>query len=814
MRKLLRALLLLTTLTPGACGAPSAGPTAAPAGPPTDNPVATYYSGPEGYPAWTDRIFWDRVVDMEVLGRGRSAFEAFEEARDALAARGGGVLYYPPGVYDFSDMPADGPRGRGLLLPSGVVLRGATPVTSPDATDGFLPLQTTFVFGMRPKRERARLTLEGGMRWQRVGSTASGDVTLAFRLEGGTPNVEVVAHDPALTKRHYVVPAETSAEDGTWRIRTTVALAPPPRENRWEDASVVYDVRVRRDGDELAGTYTATFAGERFPEAPVTGEVRGTMLEPGAIPRDWNLVGLKRPASMGGLADVHDVGLCWVRLVGAVVYFGPELAWTETWADAARFMPPEKRFMPLELLIRAKAKEAWKSRVPDGTHPLDALSGARWGLKSYRGAGSGRLVFGCVLEDAAVSTDTHDMGAGPDSFHTHKYGARIGITGSRVFVANNLAPKSDRSFIYSQDTQETSRRDWGKIYPDTPVLFDYGKQIGIDVNKDGLRQTKDDPMGRASDGYYLPGVVVRDNRVYNHGHKSFSVSGTWVTLEGNMGEREYLRSGDEVYGPRGTWVLTMDGYLQSRGGGTRFGGECSDNLSRGFDLAGQNVWVHDNAFGPLGSDPGNDGEAILCQLWGGTPWQSWTATYNRHEDAAEGEPGYIGPWAAPMYGALIAWNRLPGAIGALASRGTPVIDAAFVPTGASKVHGIEDEKTGGRRPTDAILGGPAEGLTPPADVTAEAYDGDAVRITWTDASQEEIGFRVDRQIDGGPWRTIAYRPRHSQGHPKNPQAWIDFTAPTGRQCRYRVVAIDSHDDGRGASSPVGPVVLESPRKGP
>jgi len=32
--------------------------------PPTDNPVATYYHGDEGYPAWTDRIAWDRVIDM------------------------------------------------------------------------------------------------------------------------------------------------------------------------------------------------------------------------------------------------------------------------------------------------------------------------------------------------------------------------------------------------------------------------------------------------------------------------------------------------------------------------------------------------------------------------------------------------------------------------------------------------------------------------------------------------------------------------------------------------------------------------------
>jgi hypothetical protein len=64
---------------------------------PTNNPVAAYYSDDEGYPAWTDRIHWDRVIDMSQYGQGKTNFEKFEKARDEMAAQGGGVLYYPAG---------------------------------------------------------------------------------------------------------------------------------------------------------------------------------------------------------------------------------------------------------------------------------------------------------------------------------------------------------------------------------------------------------------------------------------------------------------------------------------------------------------------------------------------------------------------------------------------------------------------------------------------------------------------------------------------------------------------------------------------
>lgn len=95
---------------------------------PADNPMATHY-GAGNFPVWTDEIRWDNAIDMSTYANGASDFEKFENARDELYGQGGGVLYYLAGTYTFDlpDVgcgPGIGPASRGLMLKSGVVLRG------------------------------------------------------------------------------------------------------------------------------------------------------------------------------------------------------------------------------------------------------------------------------------------------------------------------------------------------------------------------------------------------------------------------------------------------------------------------------------------------------------------------------------------------------------------------------------------------------------------------------------------------------------------------------------------------------------------
>jgi hypothetical protein len=638
--------------------------------PPTDNPVATFYDGPEGYPAWTDGIRWDRVIDMSQYAKGTTNFEKFENARDELAAQGGGVLYYPAGDYEFSQGPFDGPNGRGLMLRSGVVIRGDAPPKKPlAARDGTLPLKTKFVFG--------------------------------YQQKAGHP-----------------------------------------------------------------------------------------------VPRDWNLIGLM-PEKGKGVASVDNVGVAWVHVVGGVIYFGPELKWGETWRTAKSWKSDY-------------AKPLWADRRPDGTHPMDPFMGAPGPENGggYVGAGRGRLVFGCVLEKAALLNDYDTCGRkeapegfGPQGFHMAKFAGRISVYGSRVLVANNFLPPSDGNFLYEQTTVATAPGPrGGNTYRigstrTKTVMWDYNRTMGVDVNKDLLGMVQSAIWAAESGGYFEEGVVVADNWVFNHGHKGFNLSGKWLTIRGNRNERMFLEQGKPVLGVESGWTLTLDGFIESCAGG---GGMISDNLSRAFDLAGANLWVHANSYNNTGSNPGNDGEGIVCQAHGGTYVNSWAITRN-HGVGRGGGRGYILSWAVPVRGFLIAFNEVTADVGA--TRAAVEEDALYVGNKCVKVQG----KGGQNLPE----GRPAA----PNNVKAEPYQGDAVKISWTDVSDNEIGFRVQRSSDGGrTWTTIAYRPPQIDKSPANPPEWVDFLAPPGKKLIYRVVALSIEDDDASASNPTLPVELPLPAK--
>jgi hypothetical protein len=99
---------------------------------PTDNPVALYY-GVTAYP-WTGNIAWGNVVSIldygGVADGATDNVAAFNSARDAVAAQGGGVVYFPAGNYYFSD---------NINLKNGVVIRGETPSMTEAKVDGFAP---------------------------------------------------------------------------------------------------------------------------------------------------------------------------------------------------------------------------------------------------------------------------------------------------------------------------------------------------------------------------------------------------------------------------------------------------------------------------------------------------------------------------------------------------------------------------------------------------------------------------------------------------------------------------------------------------
>lgn len=595
---------------------------------PTDNPVATYYSGPEGYPAWTDSLRWSRVINMKKYPKGKTAYEKFENARGELV-EGGGVLYYPAGVYDFSTMPA----GVGLMLVPGVIIRGEAPVGRPVAAEGKVELPTKFVF--------------------------------AFRDRAG-----------------------------------------------------------------------------------------------GKVPRDWNFIGM-RPDDFKNIKSRNDLGIAWVHLDGATIAWGPQVDWGKTWGTA-------------NSLLSANIKKGWSVRDPSGTHPIDALAG---GGKKYQGVGKGRLVFGCVFEDAAVLDDYSDPGYGPDGFTASPHCARIVAYGSRVLVANNLLPKSRKNFSYRQMTDKKS----------ASLLFDYGKTCGIDINKDLLSQAAADGT---CPGYFEEGIVVRDNLVYNHGHTGYAIAGKWVTVSGNVNDRTYLRSDPAA-------VLTLDGYEVATA--------TSDTRSRAFDLAGRNLWVDGNKFNNTGSAPGVGGEGIVGRMPGGTPIFSWAITHNVHTRGT-GSAGGMGSADVDCHGLLVAWNQSPGWVGCQTARKeAKLVDCSFMANKSERI--VPDEKTAVKLGLKAPLTTAADPGGAPTKVTAVIDPGDAVQVTWVGGSSLGAGFRVERRIAGGKWQTIAYRPSNRENEADNPPMWVDFTAPPGKELTYRVIAIDAADSDKAASEPSTAVTL-------
>ncbi len=103
----------------------------------TDNAIATHY-GKDIYP-WTNQIKWNCVYNIKDFP-GNNINKRFNAARDAAAANGGGVVYFPAGTYNFTDS---------IKLKNGVIIRGETPKVKNAKSNSFLPT-TKLVF---PKYE-------------------------------------------------------------------------------------------------------------------------------------------------------------------------------------------------------------------------------------------------------------------------------------------------------------------------------------------------------------------------------------------------------------------------------------------------------------------------------------------------------------------------------------------------------------------------------------------------------------------------------------------------------------------------------------
>ena len=101
---------------------------------PSDDPAARYHLD------WTGSLKWSNVVSIEDF-EGDGVEERLEKAQQAVAEKGGGVVYFPAGIYTFRES---------IALRDSVILRGAEPAGVRDARNERYALATRFEF---PKYE-------------------------------------------------------------------------------------------------------------------------------------------------------------------------------------------------------------------------------------------------------------------------------------------------------------------------------------------------------------------------------------------------------------------------------------------------------------------------------------------------------------------------------------------------------------------------------------------------------------------------------------------------------------------------------------
>lgn len=124
---------------------------------PTDNPTAAYGLD------WTDELAWSNVVNIEDFD-GDDWHRRLEAAMDALG-EAGGVVYFPPGAYEFDD---------DIVLRDGVILRGASPEGVTDARDADYELPTRFDFpAFEPKLEGGGTPADTSFKMIRTAETAT-----------------------------------------------------------------------------------------------------------------------------------------------------------------------------------------------------------------------------------------------------------------------------------------------------------------------------------------------------------------------------------------------------------------------------------------------------------------------------------------------------------------------------------------------------------------------------------------------------------------------------------------------------------------
>lgn len=177
-------------------------------------------------------------------------------------------------------------------------------------------------------------------------------------------------------------------------------------------------------------------------------------------------------------------------------------------------------------------------------------------------AGQNRIVFGCILQNAAL-IDEHvpDAKLGQHAWqrYTKWHQAAIHVyTGENALVANNrFVPSTDSFLMPNYKLKDTPRRGKGILELKESVWFDYDNRAAICVNAYGIGGGGgEDPKGtpETHPHGFRKGIVIRDNYIYSTGRTAIEFTG-----DGTIASFNVIRFKPDVVRPTNTGLVVATG---------------------------------------------------------------------------------------------------------------------------------------------------------------------------------------------------------------------------------------------------------------
>ncbi|MCC5804732.1 MAG: fibronectin type III domain-containing protein [Opitutales bacterium] len=757
---------------------------------PTNNPVAAQYVN--NYPVWTDAIQWENVIDMSTYANGENHFERFENARDELHAQGGGVLYYPAGTYHFDlpDMgygPGIGPTSRGLMLKSGVVIRGADPVPghdqavvrasedpadplfANDVTHNLTP-QTVFTFPMQmrgtdPVSLDQNAAGELPSDWNLIGITpGTGEDTLADVTNVGIVNIKL---DGGVIYWGYHTPRAPTMNEGRWfnGVFKTAWPAFAPTEETWAGHAPTGEHYMHAiHGSE--GWHSDVSAG--------SGRLAmNVKIQDGATFNDMFYPDRRSNTNM------FDDTFSHYRFTGRLTAHGGNIFIANN-----VLAKPTKNFV-------------------------------------YREIQSGGE-FRNVLFDYAnhIGIDVNKSNFGGNQDNPTVFTPGMGYYAENVIVRNNwVFNRGNKNFEISGTWAKVINNHAEKYYIGSVVYAGYitnPQVFGFDPSSPSF-----DPMATLDMG----------------GH---TFDG-WNWRGSGANSSDYMNRGYD-FGGRNLWV-----HRNSVVNPGSIGNDGEGLIAQEHNRVGVYSWAwSENQSGRVSKGPGTIGEGSGKGWIGSYNMQQFGFLLLRNAAQNSTSVGTIASSRTSSPDTGLNW-LLDVSIVGTALNGNSTDGIAHLDPG----HSNFEQNLGPHEPIDIIIiddvNEHTAAVSPPEGLSATLQPDNSVYISWTDTADNEVGFRVERRVGGQSWKVIAYRPlsnlsktitdiqdpleRSHDGtvslvaNPMmiselNPQAWRDYTAPvnSGETIEYRVIAINAlDDDSTGVSDVValgdahGPVSPEIPR---